>query len=316
MMPRNRIQFQKGLSEPRFRDFYGTAEQCRAALFRWRWPDGFSCPRCGAGRHCEIASRGLYQCAACRHQVSPTAGTLFHATKLPLSLWFLAIYHMTQSKKGISSIELARRLGVTQTTAWKIKQKLMQAMLERDAAFPLAGRVEMDDAYLGGRRSGGKRGRGAPAKTPFVAAVETTPEGRPLRIKLRRVKGFRKTEIRKMARRDLSPRATVISDGLSCFTAVTDHGCAHYPTPTGSGPQAVQITAFKWVNTTIGNLKNGLRGTYHAIRPKHVPRYLAAFQYRYNRRYRLEDMIEALARDALRTPPMPYRLLKLAEVGA
>ncbi len=121
-MARNKVQFQKGLSEPRFHDLYGGEDQCRQALFRWRWPGGFVCPRCGATRHCEIAGRGLYQCAVCRHQVSLTAGTLFHATKLPLTLWFLAIYHMTQSKKGISSIELGRRLGVTQTTAWKIKQ--------------------------------------------------------------------------------------------------------------------------------------------------------------------------------------------------
>ena len=95
---------------------------------------------------------------------------------MALTLWFSAIYHMTQSKKGISSIELGRRLGVTQTTAWKIKQKLMQSMLERDAKLPLTGRVEMDDAY--------KRGRGAPGKTPFVAAVQTTAEGQPVRIKL------------------------------------------------------------------------------------------------------------------------------------
>ena len=210
----------------------------------------------------------------------------------------------------------SRRLGVTQTTAWKIKHKLMQAMLERDAAFPLLGRVEMDDAYLGGRRAGAKRGRGAPAKTPIVAAVETTAEGRPVRIKLRRVKGFRKTEIAKMAARDLSPQASVVSDGLRCFTAVTTRGCTHHPIVTGSGPQAVAVPAFKWVNTTLGNLKNGLRGTYHAIRPKHVPRYLAAFQYRFNRRYRLADMIKALCQDALNTPPIPYRLLKLAEIGA
>ena len=200
-----------------FRELYGSEEQCREALFRWRWPEGFSCPRCGATRHCEIAGRKLYQCAACRHQVSLTAGTLFHATKLALTLWFSAIYHMTQSKKGISSIELGRRLGVTQTTAWKIKQKLMQAMLERDAKLPLTGRVEMDDAYLGGRRSGAKRGRGAPGKTPFVAAVQTTAEGQPVRIKLRRVKGFRKSEIAKMAKRDLSPGATV--DGVEADRA-------------------------------------------------------------------------------------------------
>ncbi len=112
-MARNKVQFQKGLSEPRFRELYGSEQRCREALFRWRWPNGFSCPRCGTARCHEIAGRKLYQCAGCRHQVSLTAGTLFHATKLGLTTWFQAIYHMTQSKKGISSIELGRRLGVT-----------------------------------------------------------------------------------------------------------------------------------------------------------------------------------------------------------
>jgi hypothetical protein len=88
------------------------------------------------------------------------------------------MYHLTQSKQGISSIELGRRLGVTQTTAWKIKHKLAQVMMERDAGKRLAGRVEIDDAYVGGERRAGKRGRGAPGKTPFVAAAETTHDGK------------------------------------------------------------------------------------------------------------------------------------------
>ena len=174
----------------------------------------------------------------------------------------------------------------------------------------------MDDAYLGGARRGGKRGRGAAGKTPFVVAVETTIEGRPLRLKLNAVKGFRKAEIKKLSRRTLVPGTTVISDALGCFGAVTQAGCRHQPIVTGGGAQAVQIPAFKWVNTTIGNIKISIRSTYHAIRPKHVPRYLAQFEYRFSRRYRLEDIITRLAWVALRTPPMPYRLLKLAENGA
>ena len=83
--------------------------------------------------HCVVTTRDLYQCSACRRQTSPIAGTIFASTHLPLRLWFRAIYHLTQSKQGISSIELGRRLGVTQTTAWKIKHKLKQVMLERDA---------------------------------------------------------------------------------------------------------------------------------------------------------------------------------------
>src|SRR5215213_2618124 len=189
-MARNAVQFQKGLSEAVFDDLYGTEEKCRAAVRQWRWPKGFECPVCGGTSHSWVKTRGLFQCTACRRQTSLIAGTIFAATKVPLRTWFRAMYHLTQGKQGLSSIELGRRLGVTQTTAWTIKHKLAQVMMERDAEKRLSGRVELDDAYLGGERSGGKRGRGAPGKTPFVAAVETTPDRKPMRLKLRRVTSF------------------------------------------------------------------------------------------------------------------------------
>ena len=248
-MARNKVQFQKGLSEAQFAVLYGTEDQCREAVMRWRWPSGFVCPVCAGQHHSVVKTRALYQCTACRRQTSVIAGTIFAATKVPLCTWFRAMYHLTQSKGGISSIELGRRLGVTQTTAWKIKHKLMQAMMERDATKRLTGRIEIDDAYLGGERNGGKRGRGSPGKTPIVAAVETTPEGKPIRLKLRRVKGFRRAEIATLAQRNFHPASTVVSDGLHCFTGVANAGCVHQPIITGSGRKAALNPAFKWVNT-------------------------------------------------------------------
>jgi len=140
-MARNKVQFQKGLSEPAFELQYGTEEQCRAVVVASRWPNGFECPACGEARHSMLKCRELFQCTGCRRQTSLIAGTIFASTKLPLRLWFRAIYHLTQSKQGISSIELGRRLGVTQTTAWKIKHKLKQVMLERDGDKTLTGPV-------------------------------------------------------------------------------------------------------------------------------------------------------------------------------
>jgi hypothetical protein len=315
-MARNVVQFQKGLSEPAFDRQYGTEEQCRAVVIGLRWPDGFQCPACGGREHSMVRTRDLFQCTACRRQTSPIAGTIFASTKLPLCTWFRAIYHLTQSKQGISSIELGRRLGVTQTTAWVVKHKLKQVMLERDATKPLTGRVEIDDAYLGGERSGGKRGRGAPGKTPFVAAVETTPEGKPVRLKLGRVVSFCSASISGFAKRSLNPACTVVSDGLQCFASVTDAGCDHEAIKTGSGPAAARTPAFKWVNTALGNIKAAITGTYRAISSKHVPRYLAEFEYRFNRRYDLAAMIPRLCWAGVRTAPMPYQLLKLAEVYA
>ena len=226
----------RGLSEAAFRERFGTEEARREALSRMRWREGLTCPACGGRGFCGLKGRKLFQCGRCKRQVRLTAGTVFQDTKLPLTTWFAAIYHLTQGKGGISSIELARRLGVRQPTAWLVKHKLMRAMAGREAGEPkLAGRVEIDDAYLGGERSGGKRGRGAAGKTPFVAAVETTADRKPRRLRLRVVKGFRKREVEKIARRDLAAGSSIVSDGLSCWPAVETAGCRHFPIATGSG---------------------------------------------------------------------------------
>ena len=299
-----------GLSEAEFRERFGTEAACRTALFEMRWREGLTCPVCGHRGFCALKTRRLFQCNRCKKQVRLTAGAVFQDTKLPLTTWFAAIYHLTQSKGGISSIELARRLGTRQPTAWLMKPKLMRAMAEREAKKPkLEGRVEIDDAYLGGERSGGKRGRGAAGKTPIVAAVETTPERKPRRIKLTVVKGFRKKEVEKLAKRDFAAGSNIVSDGLSCWPAVAKAGCAHFPMVTGSGRQAAKWAPFRWVNTVLGNIKTALAGTYHHVSPKHAQSYLTSFAYRFNRRFQLDTIVERLAWAAVRAAPQPYRVV-------
>ena len=130
-----------------------------------------------------------------------------------------------------------------------------------------------------------------PGKTPFVAAVETNEQGHPLRMKLTVVEGFRLTEIAAWAQLHLGTGTRVVSDGLACFHGVTAAGCVHEPVVVGSGRAAVERPEFRWVNTILGNIKNALRGTYHAIRPKYAQRYLSEFEYRFNRRFDLPDII-------------------------
>jgi transposase-like protein len=300
----------RGLSEAAFRERFGTEGACREALFRMRWREGLTCPACGGSSFCRLRTRKVFQCNRCKKQLSLTAGTAFQDSKLPLTTWFAAIYQLTQAKGGISSIELARRLGVRQPTAWLLKHKLMRAMAAREAAKPkLSGRVEIDDAYLGGERPGGKRGRGAAGKTPIVAAVETTAERKPRRLKLAVVKGFRKKEVERLAKAAIEPGSNVVSDGLSCWPAVERAGCRHFPIVTGSGKRAATWAPFRWVNTTLGNIKAALAGTYHHISPKHAGHYLASFAYRFNRRFQLDSVVERLAWAATRTAPQPYRLV-------
>jgi transposase-like protein len=297
----------RGLSEAQFRAGYGTEGQCREVVERLRWPQGFVCPACGSVAGTRLKSRPRIQCRGCRRQVSLTAGTIFHSTKLPLSTWFLAIWLVATAKNGISSIELGRRLGIKQTNAWALKQKIMAVMAGRDAE-KLAGRVEMDDAYLGGVR-GGRRGRGAAGKTPFVAAVSTSEECRPRKLKLLPVKGFRKKEVAKLAKAHLEPDARVVTDGLGCWRALADAGHAHRAIATGSGKAAARASPFKWVNTVLGNVKTAITGTYRQLGPDHTHRYLASFAWRFNRRFQLDTMLPRFVHSAARTQPLPYRML-------
>ena len=195
-----------------------------------------------------------------------------------------------------------------------MKSKLAQVMLERedDDSKGLIGRVEMDDAYLGGERSGGKRGRGAPGKRPFVAAVSTTPEGKPSKVKLRRVKRFTKKAIKALAEKTLDLGAQVYTDGLGCFTGIAAAGATHLPMRIGRLLNPAKMPRFKWVNTILGNVKSAITGTYRAAR-SHANRTLAEFEYRFNRRFDLASMIPRLTYAAVRTAPMPYRLLILTE---
>src|SRR3954452_7426754 len=300
----------RGLSEAAFRERFGTEAACREALFAMRWREGLTCPACGHRGFCALKTRKVFQCNRCKKQLSLTAGTVFQDSKLPLTAWFAAIYHLTQGKNGISSIELARRLGVRQPTAWLVKHKLMRAMAAREAGKPkLAGRVEMDDAYLGGERSGGERGRGAAGKTPIIAAVETTAERKPGRLRLTVVRGFRKREGEKPAEAAIEPGSAAVSDGLSCWPAAGQPGCPRRPMVTGSGKRAASLAPFRWVNPTLGNVKTAIAGTYHHVSAKHAQSHLTSFAYRFDRRFRLDSIVERLAWAAVRTAPQPYRVV-------
>ena len=290
------IQFQHGMSITEFLRCFGTEAQCAEAVMQSRWPQGFRCGRCGLAEHyvVEHGQRKLFQCSGCRHQTSLTAGSLMEHTKLPLTTWFLAIYLLSQAKTGLSALALMRQLGVSYPTAWLLHHKINRAMAQRDDVHQLSGAVQLDDAYLGGERSGGKSGRGSENKVPFVAAVSVDAKGRPLYMKLHLVTGFTSEAISKWAKAALVPGTLVKSDGLACFAAVIDAGCVHAPTVVGA-LKPRDLPEFKWVNTILGNLKTTLAGAFHSLNyRKYAQQYLGAFAYRCNRRFDLHGLVARL----------------------
>jgi len=314
-MAKNTVQFQQGLSLQEFIAEYGSEEQCQKALFKWRWPKGFKCPKCGHDRYCTLKSRKLFQCNCCRSQISVTSDTIFDSTKLPMTTWFLGIYLVTQSKVSVSALSLKRTLGVSYNTALLMKHKIQQVMKERDDSKPIASSIiQLDDAYWGGKKRDGHRGRGATGKLPFVAAVSTNDHGHPIEMRFSQVRAFSKEAIIEWATKHLCIGEEVVSDGLKCFNGLDEAGFDHKVIITGGGAKSVEIADFKWVNTVIANVKRALHGTFHAISKKHFSRYLGEFCYRFNRRFDLRQLIPRFSYIALRTPPIPQRLLKVAEL--
>lgn len=224
------------------------------------------------------------------------------------------MYFLSQTKNNVSILELRRLTGLSYPTAWRMKHKLMQVMYEREGSTRLCGRVEVDDTYLGGENPGGKAGRGSENKVPFIAAVQTNDKHHHLYVVFSRVKAFSNAEIKVWADRSLVPATTVVSDGLWCFQSVTQAGCTQQREVVGPGRKSTDMECFSWVNTILGNLKNAINGTYNAFDfDKYAHRYLGEFQYRFNRRFDLANLLPRMIVAAVNTGKRSERWLRLAE---
>lgn len=313
-MKTNMIQFQKGLSLSDFLGMYGELSQCELALENARWPKGFCCPKCQKHSHCVVwhGKVKTFQCNNCHTQTTLTGGTIFHSSKLSLVKWFQAMYFMTQAKNSISALELKRMIGVCYRTAWLVKHKIMEVMCEREKSTKLSGRIEADDAYLGGENPGGKAGRGSENKVPFVAAVQTNEKGNPVYAVFSPVTSFNRAEIKAWAKRCLVPLSTVVTDGLACFNAVKEADCFHQKEVVGKKRKSTEMECFTWINTILGNLKTSVSGTYHAFDfEKYASRYLGDAQYRFNRRFDLSTMLPRLISAAAGIGKRPESWLRL-----
>ena len=312
----NLVQFQHGLSMDNFLQQYGTEAKCYRALYRLRWPTGFRCPACGQKQRSRFRRGGqiYYQCSGCRHQTTLLAGTLFAATKLPLRIWMQALYLLTSTKTNLAALELKRHLGVNYKTAWRIKHKVMQAMTQREESRRLAGFVQIDDAYLGGERNGGKPGRGSENKQPFVIAVATDDtHEHPCFAVIEPVKAFDNVSLTDWIDRRLAPETEVYTDGLSCFRRLEDAGHAHTVLVTGGGRAGTEVAGARWVNVVLANLKRAISGRYHAIKQaKYARRYLGEAAYRFNRRFRLADLLARLSVAMMRCKPYAEPKLRQA----
>lgn len=310
-----RAKLQQGLSMAEFMELCGTGEQCGAAVDVRRWPNGCACPACSGTRHCTFERKGLtyWRCSVCGKRTTVLCGTILEATTLPLTTWFLVMHLLTQARNNVSALELNGHLGVRYKTASLLKHKLMQVMSEREGPSQLDGRVEIDDACLGGELPGGKSGRSSQNKVSFVAAVQTTDTRQLMKVCLRQLDLTREA-VAAWAQTALAASAMVVSDGLWCLRAITASGGTQERSVTSGGAACVKLKQCRVVNTFRGNLKAACSGTSHAFDfAKDAHRHLAEDYYRINRRLDLSPILKRLLVAVVATTPRPERFLRAAE---
>jgi hypothetical protein len=295
-----------------FQRRFGTDEACWEHLRNTRWGEDlgrFACPDCGHGRGWWLANRRLVECGHCHRQTSVTAGTVFHAARVPLWKWFWAIYQVAQDKKGVAALELAKQIGVCYGTAWLMLLKLRRAMRRRNEGSVLQGLVEVDETYVGGEEPGrpGRPGRDSPKKVPVAVALELNANGRPQRVAMASVKRVDGHCLKRFAAKTIAKGSILRTDGWGAYRAVAKAGYRHDPITTGSGREAVQ--RFPWIHTFIGNMKRMVLGTYHWVSAKHLDDYLAEFTYRANRRWQEANLFDRLVVAALDSKAVTYKEL-------
>jgi transposase-like protein len=268
--PRSILEFQQRFS---------TEEDCEEYLYKMRWPNRFICPVCGDTEAYYIQSKRAFQCRLNRHQTYLTAGTVMHRTRTPLRYWFWAAYLLTSLKPGISAIQLENQLGINYEVAFQILHKLRASMVNpfRDR---ITGIVEVDETYIGGTSTGGKRGRGSELDVVIVAVEDK--DGRAGRIRMRHIPNVSKRSLLPFIEDSIKKGSTIVTDGFKGYSDLNRYGYIHKPViQKVSGKES----SLPLCHIVISNLKTFIRGTYHGVSPQHLQAYLNEFVFRFNRRF-------------------------------
>lgn len=264
-----RPDFPKSIVE--FQEWFPNERTCEEYLVNSIWPNGFECPVCGDTKFYYISTRRVLKCKANLHYTYLTAGTVMHGTRTPLLLWFWTAYLLTTETTGISATQLQRQLGIDRyETAFNMLHKLRSAMFNPERTR-INGKVEVDETYIGGPTTGGKRGRGT-KKAIVIVAVEKR-NNHAGRVRLRHINDVTGASLIGFIKDAVEIGSTIITDSFPGYSNVSRHGYRH------KIDEDLQL-----VHLVISNLKTWIKGIFHGVSEKHLQAYLNEFTFRFNRR--------------------------------
>ena len=294
-----------------FQSRFATEEACEDYFFAWRWPEGFHCPRCFGSEATRLLTRRQYQCRQCRYQVSITAGTALHDSQLSLRIWLWAIFLVARHKKGVSALQLQSDLGLgSYRTAWLLLHKI-RACFDECSEFPLRGLVHIDETLVGGPEEGARPGRGAGKKGIVVAAVEVLEDGHMGSARMRVIPNVRAESLTPFVcdtvDKDLSIIAT---DGWPPYNETERVGYTRERHVARGPRDGIFKPVLRQVHILFTNLKRFLVGRLHGVNLKYLPRHVAEFIYRFNRRGSLPDLLGWVCRRLVERPAVTLATLK------
>lgn len=264
-----------------FIDNFSTDEQCRDYIQTVRWSSGFVCPSC-AHTNAWLHARHIFRCMNCRRDVSVTAGTVFGDSRVPLRLWFQALWCMVSQKNGVSAMGLGGALGIKRyETAWYLLKRIRSAIV-RPGRERLSGIVEVDEVFIGGVKSG-KRGRGALGKVLLLVAVEDKGKVGIGRIRITIIPDATTTSLVTAVESMIEPGSTIRTDEFRSYLSITKHGYKHITVKSHVSEAGDDPTPL--VHRVASLLKRWLLGTHHGrVEETHLASYLNEFVFRFNRR--------------------------------
>ena len=280
---------------PTIQEFFKTFpddDTCLDYLMQLRHGEILECPKCEKrGKFHRIKRHPAYECAWCGYEIFPMVGSMFHRSHVPLQKWFYALYLFTTTRHGVPAKELQRQLGVSYPTAFRMAHKIRDYMGAVDGDPPLTGHVEVDEAYIGGKRPKikGFTGRGAKGKTIVMGMLERDGE---LFTKVVPTAG-RKSLIPPIVER-LKPGTRISTDEWGPYQILSSLGYDHQTVDHGSKEYARGDVHVNTLEAFWSMLKRSIRGTHIHVSPKHLPKYLGEFEYRYNLRKSPELMFGRL----------------------
>jgi len=287
-----------------FTEQFPDDKSCLAYLSELKWVEGYVCKKCGHTKFTVRKKNLARDCNRCHHVESPTAGTMFHRVRFGIRKAFGIIFEMSATTKGLSSSQVARRYGISRTTAWSFMHKVRTAM-QSSRKYPMKGNVQVDEFVFGGKESL-KQGRSKDSKKKkLIGALELSKTGKVKRVYFKKIEDYSSKSLSEIFDSHISSQAQVVTDKWTGYVPISKRFNIEQK-------YSDKGRSMKQMHTIIHQLKSWLRSIYSWVHQGHIEKYLAEYSYRINRSIYKQTIFDNLIQRMIKAQPITYQMIKIS----